>query len=56
MRVLLIEDDSELRAEMLDYLVRHNYRVTACATLAEANEAHVHMRKGSHIGKILLVT
>jgi DNA-binding NtrC family response regulator len=37
--VLLIEDDSELRAEMLDYLVRHDYRVTACATLAEASEA-----------------
>jgi len=37
--VLLIEDDGELRAEMLDYLVRHDYRVTACATLAEASEA-----------------
>jgi len=37
--VLLIEDDNELRIEMLEYLVRHGNRVSACATLAEAKAA-----------------
>ena len=37
--ILLIEDDHALRAEILDYLVRHDKRVTACGTLAEAREA-----------------
>jgi DNA-binding response OmpR family regulator len=39
--VLLIEDDGALRLEMLDYLIRHHMRVTACGTLAEAKEALV---------------
>jgi DNA-binding NtrC family response regulator len=44
--VLLIEDDNDLRAEMLDYLVRHDYLVTACATLSAAGEAF-QARKGA---------
>jgi DNA-binding NtrC family response regulator len=44
--VLIIEDDNDLRAEMLDYLVRRDYPVTACATLSEAGEA-LQVRKGA---------
>jgi DNA-binding NtrC family response regulator len=34
--ILLLEDDSGLRAEILDYLLRRRHRVTACGTVAEA--------------------
>ena len=37
--ILLIEDDSALRAEMLDYLMRRKYNVTTCGTIAEADAA-----------------
>jgi len=37
--ILLIEDDDDIRAEILEYLLRRCYRVTACATVEEASEA-----------------
>jgi DNA-binding NtrC family response regulator len=37
--ILLIEDDEDLRAAILEYLLRRSYRVTACATIEEASEA-----------------
>ena len=37
--VLLIEDDNDLRAEILEFLLRRRYRVTACGSIEEASEA-----------------
>jgi DNA-binding NtrC family response regulator len=37
--VLLIEDDDDLRSELLQHLLRRSYRVTACATAGEAKTA-----------------
>jgi DNA-binding NtrC family response regulator len=36
--ILLVEDDSALRVEILDYLLRRQHRVTACSTIEEARE------------------
>jgi len=36
--ILLVEDDAELRREMLEYLARRAYTVTAVETSAEARE------------------
>ena len=41
--ILLIEDDSALRAEILDYLLRRQHRVTACSTIDEAREFLAHV-------------
>jgi len=37
--ILLVEDDEPLRREILEYLLRRRYRVTACASIEEASEA-----------------
>jgi DNA-binding NtrC family response regulator len=37
--ILLIEDDNDQRAEILEYMLRRRYRVTACASILEAAEA-----------------
>ena len=35
-RILLVEDDEDLRTEIREYLLRRGHDVTACGTLAEA--------------------
>ena len=37
--ILLIEDDSALRTEILEHLIRRHHQVVACGTLAEALDA-----------------
>lgn len=39
LRVLLIDDDDDLRIEILEYLRRRRHEVTGCASIAEAREA-----------------
>jgi DNA-binding NtrC family response regulator len=34
--ILVIEDEDELRAEILEYLLRRGHRVTGCANIEEA--------------------
>jgi CheY-like chemotaxis protein len=36
--ILLIEDDNDLRSEILEYMARRKHRVTVCAAIAEAEE------------------
>jgi DNA-binding NtrC family response regulator len=36
LRILLVEDDSALRAEILEHLLRRRHRVTACGSITEA--------------------
>lgn len=36
MRILLVEDDDDLRPEIVQYLGRRGHAVTACASLTEA--------------------
>ena len=43
-QILVIEDDADLRAEMLDFLTRRLNTVRACETLAEAEEVLKEMR------------
>jgi len=38
MSVLVIEDDDDLRSEIVEYLERRGRRLTACASLAAARE------------------
>ncbi|MDP2331915.1 MAG: hypothetical protein Q8M19_14590 [Reyranella sp.] len=38
-QVLVIEDDENLRTEIMEFLVRRNHRPTGCGTLAEAAAA-----------------
>ncbi|MDP1964272.1 MAG: response regulator [Reyranella sp.] len=38
-QVVVIEDDEELRTEIVEFLVRRDHRPTGCATLAEAAAA-----------------
>lgn len=38
-KILLIEDDTDLRIELNDFLSRRRYSVRACGTLAEAEQA-----------------
>jgi DNA-binding response OmpR family regulator len=42
--VLLIEDDPDLREAVQLHMLRRGYHVTACASIADANEvmAHIH--------------
>jgi len=37
--ILLMEDDVEQRAEILEYMLRRRHRVTTCASISEAGEA-----------------
>ena len=39
MRILLIEDDADLRTEIREYLLRRGHDVTACGSLREAQAA-----------------
>lgn len=39
MRILLVEDDDDLRAEIREYLHRRGHEVTACGSLGEARTA-----------------
>src|SRR6266851_2111141 len=39
MSILVIEDDDDLRQEIVEYLERRGRRLTACASLAAAREA-----------------
>jgi len=39
LRVLLIDDDDDLRVEILEYLRRRRHDVTGCASIAEAGDA-----------------
>jgi len=41
--IVLIEDDRDLRAEILEFLLRRRHRVTACASLQEATDALAHV-------------
>ncbi len=43
-QILVIEDDADLRAEMMDFLERRLNTVRACETLAEAEEVLKEMR------------
>ena len=43
-QILVIEDDADLRTEMLDFLTRRLNTVRACETLAEAEELLLQMR------------
>lgn len=45
--ILLVEDDDTLRCEILEYLLRRRYHVTACASIADATEALAHVVDGS---------
>ena len=36
MNILVVDDDADLRVEIVEYLERRHHRVTACATLATA--------------------
>lgn len=36
--ILLIEDDGDLRTEILEYLLRHHHRVSACDSIVDARE------------------
>jgi DNA-binding NtrC family response regulator len=38
-QVVVIEDDEDLRTEIVEFLIRRNHRPTGCATLAEATAA-----------------
>ena len=43
-QILVVEDDADLRAEMMDFLERRDNTVRACETLAEAEQALKEMR------------
>ncbi len=39
MNILVVEDDADLRVEIVEYLERRHHRVTACGTVAAARKA-----------------
>lgn len=39
MNILVVEDDADLRVEIVEYLERRRHRATGCATIAAAHEA-----------------
>ncbi len=39
MRILLVEDDADLRSEIREYLLRRGHEVTACGTVVDARSA-----------------
>ncbi len=39
MRILIVEDDDDLRAEIVEYLKRRRHELVACASLAAARQA-----------------
>jgi len=39
MSILVIEDDNDLRPEIVEYLERRGHRLASCASLAEGREA-----------------
>lgn len=39
MKILVVEDDADLRVEIVEYLERRRHRATGCATLAAARAA-----------------
>lgn len=49
-QILLVEDDAELRREMLEYLSRRSHAVTAVETMAEARQV---LARGSVVADAL---
>jgi DNA-binding NtrC family response regulator len=43
MNILVVEDDADLRVEIVEYLERRHHRVTACGTVAAARKAFAEM-------------
>ncbi|MDP2378615.1 response regulator [Reyranella sp.] len=53
-QVVVIEDDEDLRTEIVEFLVRRDHRPTGCATLAEATAAMETMTPDAVISDINL--
>jgi DNA-binding NarL/FixJ family response regulator len=47
MRILIVEDDDDLRAEIVEYLKRRRHELMPCASLAAARETLQAMAAGS---------
>lgn len=43
MNILVVEDDADLRVEIVEYLERRHHRVTACGTVTAARRALAEM-------------
>lgn len=43
MNILVVEDDADLRVEIVEYLERRHHQVTACGTVAAARKAFAEM-------------
>jgi DNA-binding NtrC family response regulator len=52
--ILVIEDDADLRAEIVEFLVRRHHQPVGCATLAEATAALERMTPDSILSDISL--
>ena len=53
MRTVLVEDDDDLRAEIVEYLRRRGHDVTDCATVAEARRVLADMVSGRPPGSVI---
>lgn len=54
MRILLVEDDADLRTEIREYLLRRGHDVTACGSLREAQAAAHRLAAGGTFADVVV--